>query len=313
MPVEINGSHSSITKVPSPGVDSTNFRQGNQTTDNRATSYSTAESPMMNASVSANNSPSDPNDITVTIADHETPIVVLYGPQSCGKTMTLVRLTRYLKDSGYQVVPDNSFRDSQDEGYKSLCDNFDNVISSNNAAQSTSNINFMLVKILTSYGHPLCQILEAPGEHYYMPGVSSYPPYVRSIMNSRNRKIWAVMIEPKWENSAIRRDYVNNIRNLSKIIRHKGKVLFIYNKVDKSNAETSEDTIKEVKDLYPGIFEPFKNQNPISRFWKTYNCDLVRFETGSYNELIGGGMHYTQSDDEYPKALWMKIMKMIKG
>ena len=36
----------------------------------------------------------DPNSIAVTIADKETPIVVLFGPAACGKTMTLVRLTR---------------------------------------------------------------------------------------------------------------------------------------------------------------------------------------------------------------------------
>ena len=51
----------------------------------------------------------DPNSIKVTIADPKTPIVVLYGPPSCGKTMTLVRLTRYLNSKGYSVVPDRIF------------------------------------------------------------------------------------------------------------------------------------------------------------------------------------------------------------
>lgn len=52
----------------------------------------------------------DPNKIMVTVADTETPIVVLYGPPSCGKTMTLVRLSRYLRSKGYpcescKVIP----------------------------------------------------------------------------------------------------------------------------------------------------------------------------------------------------------------
>ena len=43
----------------------------------------------------------DPNSITVTVSDPNTPIVILYGPPSCGKTMTLVRMTRYLRSKGY--------------------------------------------------------------------------------------------------------------------------------------------------------------------------------------------------------------------
>ena len=44
----------------------------------------------------------DPNEISITIADQKTPIVVLFGPPSCGKTMTLVRLTRYLRTIGFK-------------------------------------------------------------------------------------------------------------------------------------------------------------------------------------------------------------------
>jgi GTPase SAR1 family protein len=316
MPVEINSSTPSNAQSSSPNGDRLENGQGIPATggvDNLAPSTST-HSPMENTSSSSNSS-TDPNAITVTIADHDTPIVILYGPPACGKTMTLVRLARYLKDKGYQIVPDKSFRDSQDGGYKNLCDGFDNIISSNDAAKSTSIISFMLVKVLTTNGHPLCQILEAPGEHYFNPGIigATYPPYVQRIMHSNNRKVWAVMLEPNWENDEIRRNYVDNIKKLSKSLGNKGKVLFVYNKVDKANAETTSDTIKEVADLFPGIFEPFKNLNPITRFWKTYNCDLVRFSTGDYSEKIAGGTTYTPSDDAYPEALWKKLMKMIRG
>lgn len=263
----------------------------------------------------ANNSPSDPNAITVTISDEQTPIVILYGPPACGKTMTLVRLTRYLQDQGYQVRPDKSFRDSQDTGYRDLCDRFNSIISSNDAADSTAVISFMLVKILSSTGHPICQILEAPGEHYFNPGQTthSYPPYISRIINSSNRKVWAVMLEPEWESADIRRGYVDNIRNLKNRLNSNSKVLFVYNKVDKSYARTDSDTFKEVADHYPGIFAPFENQNPISRFWRKYTCDLVRFSTGDYAKKVGGGQTYTPSDDAYPRNMWNHLMKFITG
>ena len=36
----------------------------------------------------------DPNKIQIEIADKEAPIVILFGQPACGKTMTLVRMTR---------------------------------------------------------------------------------------------------------------------------------------------------------------------------------------------------------------------------
>ena len=109
----------------------------------------------------------DPNKIMVNVADTETPIVVLYGPPSCGKTMTLVRLSRYLRSKGYRVDPVRSFRPNSDNNYKRMCDGFDEMLNSNQAAKSTQYMSFMLVKVLDRQARPVCQILEAPGELYF--------------------------------------------------------------------------------------------------------------------------------------------------
>ena len=110
----------------------------------------------------------DPNKISVTIADKDAPIVVLFGPPACGKTMTLVRLTRYLRENGYTITPIRTFRPTYDSNYSEICDNFDVMMNQDDAAASTSKISFMLVKV-SKNGRTICQILEAPGNR---PGAS---------------------------------------------------------------------------------------------------------------------------------------------
>ncbi len=70
----------------------------------------------------------DPNRINVTIVNKDIPLVILFGPAACGKTMTLVRLTRYLRSKSFKIFPIRTFRPSDDQNYQKLCDNFDSMI-----------------------------------------------------------------------------------------------------------------------------------------------------------------------------------------
>ncbi|WP_449021530.1 ATP-binding protein [Prevotella jejuni] len=260
-------------------------------------------------------SETDPNKIKVTIADKTSPIVVLYGPPSCGKTMTLIRLARWLNKNGFQVVPDKSFRGSKDTGYQQLCDNFNSFIDSNDAAKSTNLISFMLVKILDK-GRTICQILEAPGEHYYNPGNNQpRPPYVSEIINAENRKLFAVILDAKWTDASAKKGYVDNVRRLNIDMQTQDKVLFVYNKIDQSLTcgGALSTSIKEVSDQYPGIFVSFVNQNPITKMWRKFNCGFVTFSTGNYAPTMDGTFTYTPSRDEYPRNLWNAILQFIKG
>ena len=261
----------------------------------------------------------DPNSIAVTVSDPTTPIVVLYGPPSCGKTMTLVRMTRYLVSQGYTVVPEKTFRPTYDENFKNLCENFDQMINSNNAATSTSNISFMLVKVLKD-GKPVCQILEAPGEYYFTGDPNQpYPTYVHKIINSANRKVWAIMLEPDWSDSVPRANYATRIRNLKSMMTPRDKVVFVYNKIDLTpfvygvgNVNTNE-AIKNVQNLYPSIFVPFENKNPITKFFTKYNCEFVPFMTGSYSQTMSGGLAYVEGHEIYARKLWQAMLKLING
>lgn len=268
----------------------------------------------------------DSNKIKVTVADYKTPLVILFGPPACGKTMTLVRLTRYLRSKpGYKVEPIPSFRPQYDAHYQEMCGNFNTDMSSDDAAASTSKINFMLVRV--SYGgKPLCQILEAPGEDYFNPEkpTAKFPNYVNAIISSPNRKIWAIMVEPadvtsRRMHAEARRLYVDKVKSLKRSISSRDKVMFVFNKIDETDFVVRPGVVKyglakqHTNFLYPGIFVPFTNVNPITKLWKPYNFDFVAIQTGTYPETNDGKKTFQEGSDVYPRNLWQFIMKRVRG
>ena len=264
----------------------------------------------------------DPNSIVVTIADQSTPIVILFGPPSCGKTMTLVRLTRYLQSEGYTVVPERTFRPTEDTNYTQLCDNFDQMINNNNAAASTDHVSFLLAKVMKN-GHPICQILEAPGELYFNPDdpTQPFPAYVNTIINSNCRKVWAVMVEPDWSNPTPRNNYVSKIRDLKREMMARDKTVFVFNKIDKTpyvmgaGRVNIKEAGKNIENLYPNIFVPFKTNLPFGLgaiFGDGYDCDFVPFQTGTYTQAING-LTYQEGNVCYPRLLWNTLLKRFNG
>lgn len=262
----------------------------------------------------------DPNSIRVTISDPRAPLVILFGPPACGKTMTLVRLTRFLQAEKYIVSPVRTFRPTSDTNYTEICEKFDETMNSDNAADSTKRVSFMLVDVIKD-GRRLCQILEAPGEYYFNPKKpnSGFPNYVNTIIASSNRKLWAIMVEPDWKDHTDRMNYVTKITRLKKDMRSVDKTLFIFNKIDKTNFVRGVGQINkpaaiyEVSTQYPNIFIPFLNHNPLTKWFKKYNCDFVPFQTGYYTETDNGGLTYQEGPREYCVRLWNAIMGSIRG
>ena len=263
----------------------------------------------------------DPNAITVTISDTESPIVILFGPPGCGKTMTLVRLARYLRTIKFKLDPVSSFRPASDTHYARMCQTFPSMIGSNDAANSTQGISFMLVRVLDNEGRVKCQILEAPGEYYYDPNNSlepnvSFPAYLNTIKNSKSRKIWCFMVEPKWRFLSQASNYVAKIEKCKKYMRSTDKVIFVLNKIDQTPFLMSPGEVnmksarKEVTDLFPGIFTLFQKRGV---FGMSDNFSLVPFQTGDYTSKLDGGYSYQEGPDEYPKAFWNTIVALIRG
>ena len=138
----------------------------------------------------------DVNAISVTIPDQNTPIVVFFGSPASGKTLALMRMIRFLESHDHQVIPEEVFRPRTDRHYVRMCSELKNMVYNNYTPGGTDIISFMLVKVLNPVGQPVCQILEAPGEHYFdgSPNLD-FPTYINAISTFHYIKVWVFLCD----------------------------------------------------------------------------------------------------------------------
>ena len=260
------------------------------------------------------------NAISVVIPDTQTPIVVFFGAPSSGKTMALIRMIRWAESHGLQVVPERIFRPSHDKHYQRMCDNLSTMVYSTTAPSGNDTISFMLVKILDDHGRPLCQILEAPGEHYFKESEPNrpFPTYIQQIVNAPNRKVWVFFCEKDWGGvQQTRTNYSLQIKNMQVNINRLGKrarVVFLFNKADKfpqyydkSGYPIGQRFFKDISGQYPGIFDNYRNDSFFRVFHGEYNFKALCFSVGSFTEVDPLTKTWIQGDDWYCEQLWKAI------
>ncbi len=258
---------------------------------------------------------------TVTIAD-PSPVVILFGSGASGKTMTLIRLSKYLIAKGYIVQPERTFRDARDVHYQEMCNNFTSIVNSTKAPGRNQVIDFMLVKVMDKWGKTICQLLEAPGEHYFDPKAPkrAFPTYINTIRNSNNRKTWVFIVEKDWLNQSDRNNFATKICDLQQqYVLVRDKVIFTCHKADLHGQYMSGGRyntplfFNDIRNQYPGIFTRYQNSNPLTQLWKKYNFDFVVFSAGSFHDDGEGGQNYVPSNESNPDTLWKAILKTVKG
>lgn len=261
----------------------------------------------------------------IKIGDKRAPIIMLFGPPTSGKSMTLVRLARYLRKQGYTVKADPTFK--SDNTYKARCDQFHKNLNTTEALQGNALNEFLMGKVI-NHGTTVCQILEAPGEHYFNPkkpdevSARNFRPYLTEIIrNLPNRKIWVFITEAEWNvHASVKDSYVARIRGCKhQLLKPTDRVVMLYNKVDQKE-ELFEDGHLHVssaenamKDEYEGLAAVFKNTNPVTSLWRRFNYRFVPFCTGYYTKQVGGKYKYNESEEHYPRLLWAGLMECIKG
>ncbi len=259
---------------------------------------------------------------TVHILDPKAPIVILYGPTSCGKTMTLVRLANYLrKVLKFTITPDVAFRPAWDKGYKDDCSKFSSTLSDPIAQPGTSG--YMLVDVMSHTGKVLCKILEAPGELYFDPKnpTKAFPLYLNTIKHAPNRKVWCAFLEPEWNTPVVRDAYVDRIKALKPQLNTNDRMVFVFNKIDKTPYVKRPGVVDEklaldyVENYYPNLFHSFRCEIPIIKWFRPYDCSFVPFQTGTFTDgtdTFGTPiLHYTPGDDAYVARLWNEIKRSI--
>lgn len=292
--------------------------------DNNAENSALGATPDKVKESRASKSSIDPRTYNVTLTDPVSPMVILFGPPSCGKTMTLVRLTRFLSGQ-YDFMPDQAFKNSDNDEYQKLCSNFNAAVGSDAAAQGTKYIDFMLLRVNDkTNGRTLCQFVESPGEFLFDPKKPDepFPAYLNQIIASNNRKIWLVFLEAGLSQTE-RFDYVRKIQNLKSVINHRDKVIFVVNKIDLLATRSFIISPTEINmgglinyanGLYPGLFESFTRKGI---FWTTRCFDFTAFQTGTYvvsRDQDGKEYKSFQSGhDSHPARLWSIIKKRVRG
>lgn len=262
----------------------------------------------------------DPNEVIVTISDTKTPVVVLFGARTSGKTMTLIRLAKYLQGQGYNIVPDPIFRPDRDRHYQRMCQEFSQMIHSDYAASGNDVISFMLVKVVSPSGRTLCQILEAPGEHYFDADIPDrpFPSYIQKVCSIPNRRSWIFIVEENWGGTQGVRDlYAQKIQRMQRLMNARDRVIFTCHKVDKSahfrpdGRPDERQIFQNIKFQYPHIFDPYVNRNPITKLFAPYNFDFVPFSAGAFTATNSGRQVYNAGPDHYPARLWEAIKSNI--
>lgn len=266
----------------------------------------------------------DPRKIVVTIADRRTPIVVFFGAQSSGKTMVLLRMIRFLESRGYTVEPVRTFREGADGGhYERMCDEIRDMAYRDVTPHGTDVISFMLLKVIDPNGRPVCQLLEAPGEHYYNPteqrGVCTFLPYINQIIDSPNRKTWVFFVEHEWQNREQRERYAAKICAMQDRISAADRVTFLFNKVDAHRHQRAlfygndEPNLaafyNSISNDYDGIFTRYINRGWLTRLiYGRFRFNMVCFSSGQFTPLSDGTSTWVPGRDSYCKKLIKAIL-----
>lgn len=277
------------------------------------------ENPQKETSTTEENNAYADIDLADIIVDGiKPPLLIFFGPRNVGKTVTLLRFCHYIrKQQDCKIRPNPDFWDNT--RYAKSTERFEEMLMTQRyAPDATGEVDFLLLDVMRK-GRRFCQILEAPGEHFFdtsNPQRHNYPSYLKQIFMADYKKIFFFFFSPSMMDAKNRTFYANQIVNL--LETHTGKqdkIAFLYNKVDKTDffsgggLQVNEVKREFVSDEANTDLLSFLKRSRQFRF-----NTLIPFSAGSFEEHTNEiRQTWLPSDDRYPKNMWKQLLKLKEG
>lgn len=257
-------------------------------------------------------------DLHISIVDKTNPIIPLIGLPAVGKTMTLVRLVRYLTEHGFHVEPDRYFRPKYDDRYVDICDTFQQMVNSAYAAASTSLTSIMMVNVYDKNGRKMCSIIDTPGELYQTKN-HELLQYINTIIEAPNPKIWIYFLQPEINSANSMTKFRQSINDITKICSTRNKHVILLNKIDLIkdyvDINNKQQLFSFIENRFPDILAIFRDGSfsefLLHKFHIYKRPYLMPFQTGSYHESETMGLVYQPSNNSFPQALWDLISRNL--
>lgn len=233
------------------------------------------------------------------------PIIIPFAPVHFGKTCLLYRLIYYLQNKGYSVNLDVCSMTQH------ICDEYMRSIYSCCSPNATAIP--ILGKILWQ-GSTIAHFIDFPGTFLYDTYSSHTPSALKEVLASSNKKIWLFLLDLDGVNGQFEREnYSERIKEVAAHISSNDKIIIVVNKIDicSTSLRSKKDLIQTIYRQYPTVFNCFKNQNPVTKLWRPFNCDIIPFTAGLFCRTYDNKEMFQPGLDTYPKQLWKAISKSL--
>lgn len=216
------------------------------------------------------------------------PILIPFHTPTAGCTMMMGRLCQWLVMQGYTISGD-------------ISPLFDNI-----ALPPTKNTSCISI---CRYGKHMINMMDFSGKDCLCTKENSV--CFGKILQYPNKKIWLFVLDLSLKNEYVRNTYVKRVLETKTLITPDDRVIFVATKVDMLKIHCDlgvKNIFREIQFLYQGVFNAFRNTNPITRLFRLYNFDFVPFSAGTFTNM-GEGVIYNKGDDIYPRYLWKIVQK----